>query len=84
MHGKRKLQGVPALTQYRVNRMKKAMNFVHIQDVTRPPQSGELCYYLPHHCANSKKPRLVFGASCRITTGLPAECHTVARGEPAT
>lgn len=71
MYTEKKLEAEPQLKEFYVNQMREEIRTGHMQEVTRPPKAGHICYYIPHHCvAIDKKPRIVYDASCKTNKGI--------------
>lgn len=42
----------------------------HMRRAVRPPTPGLICFYVPYHCIDNKKFRVVFDGSCKTSNGL--------------
>lgn len=66
----RKLEKNDALRKDYVEKMRQSISLGHLQVAVRRPNPGELVYYIPHHCIEKKKSRIVFDASCKTDKGI--------------
>lgn len=65
----KRLNGLPDLKEFYVEQMRESIRNGHMKEVNRGPAPGKICYHIPHHCVQ-KKPRVVFDASCKTSTGV--------------
>lgn len=65
----RKLESDPELRTQYVEFMREYERLGHMKVAAGQPKSGELTYYIPHHCV-TKKFRVVFDASCKTDRGI--------------
>lgn len=71
MYTEKKLMNDPELKEFYVAQMREEIRLGHMKPVTRPPNPGEICYHIPHHCvAGNSKPRVVYDASCKTNKGI--------------
>lgn len=69
MSTERKMNSSPELKEFYVEQMRELIENGHMKQVTRAPIPGSICYHIPHHCV-TKKPRVVYDASCKTNTGV--------------
>lgn len=65
----RKLEQNPDLKQFYIEQMREQIELGYMQPVTREPDTNAIVYHIPHHCV-TKKPRVVYDASCRTSHGI--------------
>lgn len=69
MYLERKMEREPDFKRAYVEMIRELRNLGYIRLATERPQNGEMVYYIPHHCV-SKKPRIVYDASCCTDKGI--------------
>lgn len=65
----RRMERFPAVREFYIEQMRELMRIGGMVEVTREPTPGKICYHIPHHCI-TKKPRVVYNASCKTNTGV--------------
>lgn len=66
-----RLQNNSQLREQYTEFMQEYEQLNHMKVADRPPEPGQMVYYIPHHCVSvTKKFRVVFDASCKSSTGI--------------
>lgn len=65
----RKLADNKDLKEFYIGQMNELMENGHMVEANRAPAPGKICYHIPHHCV-TKKPRVVYDASCKTNFGI--------------